>query len=258
MQNPREIRGSKWSNPVYFERILVEIVRVWARLSAFSSNPCSKAVQNDHIRWQRDESALGNRFNAATEQYPSRLPGDGDPFADFPACVLTRTRLDAHFRFGLPSFPRTRIGPPVHGGTPTMRRWMTATALALSAVLAAPTTTHAGLVPVQVSVLPEGGMYRFTYAIVLPTNSVLRPGDYFTIYDFDGFVSGSQTASGSPYSANWTFSGWQHRPHASGRPAERQCQYSESVLDLHRGRDQHRRLDRPGELLGPVALPGHD
>lgn len=87
-----------------------------------------------------------------------------------------------------------------------MRRWMTATALALSAVLAAPTTTHAGLVPVQVSVLPDGGMYRFTYAIVLPTNSVLRPGDYFTIYDFDGFVPGSQTTSGSPYSANWTFS----------------------------------------------------
>lgn len=87
-----------------------------------------------------------------------------------------------------------------------MRRWMTATALALSAVFAAPTTTHAGLVPVQVSVLPDGGMYRFTYAIVLPTNSVLRPGDYFTIYDFDGFVHGSQTASGSAYSANWTFS----------------------------------------------------
>ena len=50
MQNPREKRGSKWSNPVNFERILVEIVRVWAHLSSFSSNPCSKAVQNDHIR----------------------------------------------------------------------------------------------------------------------------------------------------------------------------------------------------------------
>ena len=34
---------------VRFERILVEIVRVWARLSAFSSNPRSKAVQNDHF-----------------------------------------------------------------------------------------------------------------------------------------------------------------------------------------------------------------
>ena len=26
-----------------------QIVRVWARLSAFSSNPCAKVVQNDHI-----------------------------------------------------------------------------------------------------------------------------------------------------------------------------------------------------------------
>src|SRR5690349_6548999 len=50
MHNPREKRGSKWSNPVSFERILVKIMRVWAHLSSFSSNPCSKAVQNDHIK----------------------------------------------------------------------------------------------------------------------------------------------------------------------------------------------------------------
>src|SRR6185312_11813222 len=49
VQNSRGIRGSKWSEAVYFERILVGIVRVWAHLSSFSSNPCSKAVQNDHI-----------------------------------------------------------------------------------------------------------------------------------------------------------------------------------------------------------------
>ena len=79
----------------------------------------------------------------------------------------------------------------------TMRRWITATALAITAILTAPTAARAGLIPVQVSVLPEGGMYRFTYAIVLPTDSVLRPGDYFTIYDFDGYVAGSEMASGS-------------------------------------------------------------
>jgi hypothetical protein len=62
------------------------------------------------------------------------------------------------------------------------------------------------LVPVQVSITPEAGMYRYTYAIVLPTDAVLRPGDYFTIFDFDGFVAGSEMASGSPYSADWTFS----------------------------------------------------
>jgi hypothetical protein len=87
-----------------------------------------------------------------------------------------------------------------------MRRWITATALTLTAVLSAPAAASAGLVPTQVSVLPEGGMYRFTYAIVLPTDSVLRPGDYFTIYDFDGFVSGSQTSSGSVFSADWSAS----------------------------------------------------
>jgi len=97
-----------------------------------------------------------------------------------------------------------------------MRRWILAAALAAAAVLTAPTTARAGLVPVQVSVVPDGGMYRFTYAIVLPTDSVLRPGDYFTIYDFDGFVDGSQMASGSAYSPNWTFSASKTGPTPSG------------------------------------------
>jgi hypothetical protein len=87
-----------------------------------------------------------------------------------------------------------------------MRRWISAAVLAAVAVLAAPGTTRAGLIPVQVSVTPEGGNHRYTYAIVLPTESVLRPGDYFTIYDFDGFVPDSQMASGSPHSADWSFS----------------------------------------------------
>jgi len=48
-------------------------------------------------------------------------------------------------------------------------------------------------------------MYRYTYAILLPTNAVLRPGDYFTIYNFDGFVPGSAVVDGTPYAANWSF-----------------------------------------------------
>lgn len=87
-----------------------------------------------------------------------------------------------------------------------MRRWILAAGLAVTAVLMAPTTARAGLVPLQVSVIPEGGMYRFTYAIVLPTDSVLRPNDYFTIYDFEGFVEDSAVANGSPYSADFAFS----------------------------------------------------
>lgn len=86
-----------------------------------------------------------------------------------------------------------------------MYRWITAAALAIAAVMISAPAACAGLVPVQVSVLPEGGMYRFTYAIVLPTDSILRPGDYFTIYDFDGYVAGSESASGSVYSPNWSF-----------------------------------------------------
>jgi hypothetical protein len=85
-----------------------------------------------------------------------------------------------------------------------MRPWIIATLLAVAS-LALPGSARAGLVPVQVSVTPDAGMYRYTYAVVLPTDAILRPGDYFTIYNFDGLVSGSSMASGSVYSSNWTF-----------------------------------------------------
>ncbi|CAN5424999.1 hypothetical protein BH11PLA2_BH11PLA2_44110 [soil metagenome] len=55
------------------------------------------------------------------------------------------------------------------------------------------TTAQAGLLPVTVTVLPEGNNYRWTYAIVLPTDSQLRTGDYFTIYDFGGLVASSNS-----------------------------------------------------------------
>lgn len=66
-----------------------------------------------------------------------------------------------------------------------------------SIVVLAPAPAAAGLLPVQVSVTPDGGDYRWTYAIVLPTDSQLQSGDYFTIYDFGGLVNGSiQAPSG--------------------------------------------------------------
>ena len=52
-------------------------------------------------------------------------------------------------------------------------------------------TAQAGLLPVSVTVIPEAGNFRWTYAIVLPTDSQLRSGDFFTIYDFDGLVTSS-------------------------------------------------------------------
>jgi len=68
------------------------------------------------------------------------------------------------------------------------RRLATLAAVALLG-LAAP--ARAGLLPVSVSITPEAEQFRFTYAIVLPTDSQLRAGDYFTIYDFAGFAPGS-------------------------------------------------------------------
>jgi hypothetical protein len=52
----------------------------------------------------------------------------------------------------------------------------------------------AGLLPVNVTVTPESGNYRWTYAIVLPTDSQLQSGNYFTVYDFNGYVPGSEVA----------------------------------------------------------------
>jgi hypothetical protein len=69
---------------------------------------------------------------------------------------------------------------------------------AVALCLGLASTAKAGLLPVSVSVTPESGKYRFTYAIVLPTESQLRSGDYFTIYDFAGYQDGSATYSPAP------------------------------------------------------------
>jgi len=53
----------------------------------------------------------------------------------------------------------------------------------------------AGLLPTSVSVQSEAGNFRWTYAIVLPTDMKLQSGNYFTIYDFAGLVDGSVVAS---------------------------------------------------------------
>jgi hypothetical protein len=79
------------------------------------------------------------------------------------------------------------------------RRLATLAAVLALAVSAGP--ARAGLLPVTVTVTPEAGNFRFTYAIVLPTDSQLVSGDYFTIYDFAGFVGGS-----SMQPDGWSFS----------------------------------------------------
>jgi hypothetical protein len=81
------------------------------------------------------------------------------------------------------------------------RKWMARLLLAAVAILSAQ-SARAGLLPVSVSVLPEGDNYRWTYAIVLPTDSKLQAGNYFTIYDFHGYVAGGESAP-----ADWVFDG---------------------------------------------------
>jgi len=76
-------------------------------------------------------------------------------------------------------------------------RWAAvATVLSLASSQAA----QAGLLPVSHNVAPESGNFRWTYSIVLPTDVQLRNGDYFTIYDFAGYLPGSNSQP-----TDWTF-----------------------------------------------------
>jgi PEP-CTERM motif len=78
--------------------------------------------------------------------------------------------------------------------------------LACGIALAGPVSgARAGLLPVSVSVTPEADKFRWTYAIVLPTDSMIRSGDYFTIYDFAGLVAGSNSQPD-----NWVFTSSNH------------------------------------------------
>src|SRR5258706_16313950 len=62
---------------------------------------------------------------------------------------------------------------------------MMLTAAALAA-LTVGSTAQAGMIPVQVSVIPDGGQLRWTYAVVVTTDVQVNAGDSFTIYDFAG------------------------------------------------------------------------
>ena len=68
----------------------------------------------------------------------------------------------------------------------TRRLFSPLLALLIALLVAAP--SQAGLLPVRVSVTPEGDNFRWTYAILLQDGSQLQVGDYFTIYDFGGYL----------------------------------------------------------------------
>jgi hypothetical protein len=69
------------------------------------------------------------------------------------------------------------------------------------ALVAGVSTASAGLLPVSVTVNQDGNNFRWTYAIVLPTDMKLEAGNYFTIYDFNGYKPGGESAPDG-----WSFS----------------------------------------------------
>jgi hypothetical protein len=75
------------------------------------------------------------------------------------------------------------------------RTWIARLFAAAVAVLAvAGSSAQAGIIPVSVTVTPEAGNFRWTYAVVLPSDMQLQAGNYFTIYDFGGFQPGTIVA----------------------------------------------------------------
>jgi hypothetical protein len=63
--------------------------------------------------------------------------------------------------------------------------------------------SKAGLLPVNPTITPDGGNFRYSYAVVLTSDSVVRSGDYFTVYDFQGLVGGSSIQpAGFNFSSN--------------------------------------------------------
>ncbi len=61
--------------------------------------------------------------------------------------------------------------------------------------------TQAGLLPVSNTIMADGSNFRYSYGVVLSSNTMLHTGDYFTIYDFQGLMPGSNLQP-----ANFTFS----------------------------------------------------
>ncbi len=89
-------------------------------------------------------------------------------------------------------------------------RMLTLAAATGAAVAMTARTADAGLLPVSVTVQPEAGNFRWTYSVVLPTDMKLQAGNYFTIYDFAGYQSGSgavtSTSPDESFASYWTLS----------------------------------------------------
>jgi hypothetical protein len=62
-------------------------------------------------------------------------------------------------------------------------------------------TARADIIPTLFSVSPAGSNFTWDYTAIVTSNQTVNAGDYFTIYDFGGYVAGSALAP-----AGWTVS----------------------------------------------------
>ena len=88
-----------------------------------------------------------------------------------------------------------------------LRSWKFALAAGIACVLG--NSTQAGLLPLSSTVVPDGDTYRYTYGVMLTSNSVLNPGDSFVIYDFNGLRTDERSAG--PFAITNT-GGWPDDP----------------------------------------------
>src|SRR5215213_4225199 len=75
----------------------------------------------------------------------------------------------------------------------TKRNLFTRLFTAAAATVFVGASAQAGLLPTSVTQIPEEGNFRWTYAVVLPTDMKLQSGNYFTIYDFKGYLPGGES-----------------------------------------------------------------
>ena len=76
----------------------------------------------------------------------------------------------------------------------SLNNWIKKAVAAVAVAAGMISSAQAGLLPTNVTTTPEAGNFRWTYAIVLPTDMKLQSGNYFTIYDFAGYVPGGESA----------------------------------------------------------------
>lgn len=74
------------------------------------------------------------------------------------------------------------------------RSWKLAALLTAVGLLFTASRADAGLIPTNVSITPDSGNFRWTYAVVVTTDVQVNPGDFFTIYDFGGMLPGTVVA----------------------------------------------------------------